>query len=182
MSNSPVLNLEQLDVETRPPHYNERVEEDRIVNDSRDKVDAWAGHVTASFCSTFAINSGTADTRLAVDDVIGMEYVRSDRVIVGCTAFASMSGSGGVTTVDIQVSSSADGADAAWNSIWTNDAHRPAVSASLGDYGLASSASPVRSGTLRAGNKVRCRLLSAATTLQKNLTVQLWWKPSASYA
>jgi len=171
---SHVLSLETLDTTSYPPHYTRDVETDSDHNLNKDSIDSWAGHVSASFCSVFH-QSGTVSTILASD--LGSEYAQHARVITSVKAWAVGSGSGGVTRVDVQRQQ--DGVGAAFVSIFSNNAYKPAVSASLGNYGIAS-ATTISGSIWKAGTVLKAKMDTAAD-VQADLYVQVNWKPSASY-
>lgn len=169
-----VLSLETIDTITYPPHPTRDLETDADHNANKDDIDAWAGHVSASFCSVFH-QSGTVSTLLSSD--FGSEYANHPRVITGVKAWAATAGSSGVTQVDVQRQQ--DGVGGAFVSIYSNAAFKPAVSQSLGAYGVASGGTI--SGSLwKAGTVLKAKIDTAATA-QADLYIQVNWKPSASY-
>lgn len=172
---SPILDLEPVDTATpNGPRYSERVEQDGINNTNLDTIDAFAGWVTASF-STVLRTSGTVSEQLASD--IGSAYATYNRVITGVKAWHARSGSGGVTTVNVLRQE--DGVGGALVSIYSNAAFYPAVSQSLGNYGIASGGTI--SGSLwKAGTVIVARPTTAGATSQ-DLHVQILWRPSGSY-
>lgn len=168
------LNLEPANSAGEPYTYPNRVEDDRIENANATSVDAFAGKLTSSFCSTFFV-SGTSTANLGMD--IGAEYSPINKVITEVLAFCPVSGSGGVTTIDVQRQQ--DGVGTAFVSIFSNAAFRPALSSSLGNYGIARSSTI--SGTLWPAGTILKASFTTAATLQRDVTVVVTWKPSASY-
>lgn len=146
-------------------------------------IDAFAAHVTASFVTTFHYSGSAAD--LLTGDFGSAHYATADRIVTNVVCWAATSGSGGVTTIDVQKQL---GAGLGFASLFSGSAvARPALSASVGNYGIVSTTSFV-SGTSpiwSAGTLMRSVVLSAAggTGLngQKGLTVQVFWAPSGSY-
>ena len=119
---------------------------------------------------------------MAIDDVVGVWYARSPIVWKEMVAFATHSGSCGVTSIDVQQQEAAGGG---FQTIFANAAFRPNVSSSLGDYGVAK-ASTFLTGTLATGLMVRAVVTSVAGTQtgadsQRGVTVQLFYCVSGSY-
>lgn len=171
---SHVLNLETANSAGGPVAYPERLEDDRVENSNRDKLDAWAGVVSGSFCTRFFV-SGTVTANQGMD--IGCEYAQVDRVITEVVAYAPVSGSGGVTRINVLRQQ--DGPGQAFVSIYSNDAFKPALSASLGNYGIARGGEI--SGSVWAAGTLLKATFDTAATLQRDVTVCVMWKPRFSY-
>lgn len=171
---SPVLDLEPLDTASGPMNYPKRVEHDAIHNGNLDAIDDFAGDVTASFSTTFN-SSGVLSTLLTSD--VGSAYAEFDRVITGVKAWHATAGSSGVTTVNVLRQQ--DGVGGALVSIYSNAAFFPAVSQSLGAYGVASGGTI--SGTLWKKGTVLVSRITTAGVASADLTVQINWKPSGTY-
>lgn len=175
MANTPTLNIEHVDVTSNPPHFTKDLETERVLNALVDDSDTWAGKVTSSFYSSVIV-TGSAEVNLGT---IGSWYTPVDRVIKEVVAWAAFSGSGGVTRVDCAVQGPAGN----FVSVFSDNALKPAVSASLGDFGIAKSSTFISGSNMRwaAGKLMRVSLDTAATTLQRQLTVQVSWYPSGSW-
>ena len=174
MANTPVLNMEVSNFAGGLIGYAERLEVDRIENTSCTIIDQQTGNVSASFYTKFYM-TGTLSTFLSND--VGASYCRCNRVLKEVVAFAEKSGSGGVTRINVLRQE--DGVGGAFVSIFSSNALKPALSAALGNYGIAKSVSI--SGSLwKAGTVLRVALDTAAD-VQANLTVCLVWAPSGSY-
>ena len=172
--------------------YWAQVELENVLNGNRSQVDQFAAYTSASFYSMFQVSGSTSDN-LGDAGGLGAEYNRGpDRIIQEVVAFAATSGSGGVSTIDVLVQGTPGGTT--FTSIFgplggpANNAMRPAVSASLGNYGLAKS-SGFTSGSNTVwprGSLLKCQLVTAAGAAgpsgQKGLIVQVFWTPSGSYA
>src|SRR5690349_8005461 len=101
MADYPVLGLFNTDFARNDiQSYQARVDDQTILNDAHTKVDRWVGQATASFGSTMYI-SGALAAGFA-NQVVYAEYTPTARVIKELVCFAVMSGSGGVTAVDVQ--------------------------------------------------------------------------------
>jgi hypothetical protein len=181
MAQSPVLQLSaSVLAELNGPNYWARSNDDAKENWNRDTVDSWAGNVTASFSTKFHY-SGSASDLLGEGGLIGTAYTPAARVIKEVVAWASASGSGGVTTLDVKVQYGS------FSSIFTNDVLRPHLSASAGNYSLSKKSTFVSGSNMvwRAGTILRAELLGAAGAAgasgQKGVTVEVFWVPSASY-
>jgi hypothetical protein len=186
MAKSPIFQVDALSQASGPDRFEERVDQDRILNDLRDKLDLWAGKVTGSFCSKFE-RSGSAASLLAdTAQIFGSEYAREDRLVTEVVCFAARSGSGGVTRFDVQVQQVPGATNFA--SLFSNNVFKPALSSSLGNYGVAK-ASTFTSGTTspwRKGTVLKVVLDTAAGEAnmldgQDGLVCQVFWKPSGSY-
>lgn len=174
MANSPVLGLENIDTASTPRSYTRDLEDDRQENANFNKVDAFSGLVSASFSSEFFL-SGTVSNNLSSD--VGSEYSKTDRVITDVVAWAARSGSGGVTRIDVQRQQ--DGVGAAFVSIYSNNAFKPAVSASLGNYGVALGGT-ISGSIWKAGTFLKV-VFDTAANVQADINVQVFYRPSGSY-
>jgi hypothetical protein len=176
VSQTPILKLNILDIgghEIRS--FADRVDLENQLSASMVELDLAAGLMTGSYSTTLNV-SGTLST--VAGQFIGAHYAPTDRVIKEVVAFARLSGSGGVTQVDLQLSDSGG----VFNSIYSNAVFQANVSGGAGgtgNYGLAK-AQTMRSSSWPAGTVLRAQLLTAAA-LQSDLTVVVVWKPSGSY-
>lgn len=188
MANTPNLNLTPPQSPDGPKNYVDQTEDYNNKVANQNKLDALVGHLSASSVTKFAMaGSGSALAALngELSGVLGGAYSRDNRVIKEVVAWAIQSGSGGVSRVDVQVQGTPGAA--AFTSIFSNNAFKPAISASLGNYGLAK-ASTFNSGSNMvwpAGSLLRVKLDTAAgadTTEggQAGVTVEVFWAPSAS--
>lgn len=181
MARTPVLDMEDVDLTSRPSHFTKDLESERTIKAFRDDVDRFAGQITGSFASV-AAPSGSASDMLGDGGVIGSFYAREDRVIKEVVAWAATSGSGGVTRVDVAV----QGPAGDFVSIFGNNALKPAVSSSLGNYGISQVATFISGSNMRwvKGKLMRVSLDTAAGAAgvsgQKGLTVSVIWDPSGS--
>ena len=140
--------------------------------------DAFVGAVTGSSETIFRLQSDSYSN--ATRD-IGADKPGYARVITGVSCFAELSGSGGVTTVDVLMQD----AGGVFNSIFSgSNTQRPAVSASIGNYVVVSKTSFLTS-SWPAGQILRANLLNAAgdatTGAQKGLSCIVYWRPSGSF-
>ncbi len=184
MANTPVIDLETQNIAQSPPHYTKDLEEDRVNNANSTKLDVWAGEVSGSFSSLLCISSGSASDNLDDGGIIGVAYTPFDRIIREVVCWAHKSGSGGVSRIDVDIQ---QGPNGNFSSIFSNNAFKPALSSSLGNFGLAK-ASTFVSGTNMvwpAGTLVRAHLETAAGAAglsgQKGVSVDIRWVPSGSY-
>jgi hypothetical protein len=171
--------------------FAERNELLRIISGAFEAIDQFVGQVTGSaYFTAFILNTGSAaDLQTSVGaGFVGAEYNRSqDRIITEVVAWAQNSGSGGVSTVDVLVQQG-QVFPANFGSIFTNNALRPAVSSSLGNFGISKSSTFVSGSNMvwKAGTLLQAKLLTAAVgtgvNAQNGLTVQVYWKPSSSWA
>lgn len=182
MATTPVINLEPQNVLAVPPHPTRDLEMDRVDNANHDKLDAWAGQVSGSFETVFNMSSGSATENLSANIFLGAAYAPTDRVIKEVVCWAHTSGSGGVTQIDVQVGLTN------FASIFTNTAFKPALSSSLGNFGLAKSSTFTSGSNTRwiAGTLIRAKLDTAAGAAglsgQNGVTVCIRWVPSGSFA
>lgn len=183
MANTPVIDLELEDTITNPPHYTVNLERDRVDTANGSKIDTWAGHVSASF-STILEQSGSASDLLGNGAYIGAAYTPVDRVIKEIVCWAHTSGSAGVSRIDVKVQ---QGPAGNFSTIFSNNAFKPALSSSLGNFGLAKSSTFVSGSNMvwPAGTLIQAIFDTAAGTAglngQKNVTVDIRWVPSASF-
>lgn len=189
--NTPVLDLQVTDTAADSPlDYSSRVNDDQQLSSSLAAIDTFAGNVTGSMGFTMFMLSGSVSDMLGDSGIIGSEYNRlCDRVIQEVIAWATTSGSGGVTTIDVLVQQGSV-QPANFSTIYLgNNVYRPAVSSSLGNFGMSKTgASNFVSGSnmvWKKGSLLQAKLLTVAGAAgvsgQKNLTVQIFWKPSGSY-
>ena len=154
------------------------------IDNGFEAVNEFAGLVTGSFSLTFKTSGSSAGLLGQNAGVIGAAYTREDNVIREVVAWAASSGSGGVTRIDVDIQ---QGVAGNFSSIFSNSAFKPAVSSSLGNYGIARSASFVSGSDMvwRAGTLIRAQLETAAgveaASAQSGLTVQVFYTPSGSY-
>jgi len=189
---SPVLGLTRVDLGEGPWTYQKAVDVENALNRERDLIDAMTGFLTASCYTMFQI-SGSAADNLGDAGGLGAEYNRvTDRVIQEVVAFAATSGSGGVSTIDIQIQ---QGPGGNFSSIFgpggsSNNVFKSALSSSLGNYGISkvSNLNFVSGSNMvwPKGTLLRAVLTTAAGTSgvggQKGLIVQVFWSPSGSFA
>lgn len=193
MANTPILGLERPDLTVYPlDSYPAKVEAERILSGSVDKLDSWAGMVSSSFVETFFVSSslanghvGTATGSIPLSSpgfYGGLRYAPTDRIITNVVAWQRMSGSGGITTVNVLTGSSAG--NLTFGSIFPNDAAKANVSAALGDFKVVST-NQFGSREWLAGRLLGIQLdavTGGTLAVNHDLTVQVFWKPSASYA
>lgn len=188
MANSHVLALSASDLAGLPTHYTARLDDDNRENYNRDAIDAFAGHLTASFCEVFHV-SGALANHLGQGSVHGGEYygglrynASGPRHIVKVLAFTSMTGSGGVTTVDVQKGT---GRPTSNESLFSDLVFKVNLSASDGNSAAESSTFAASSQSWAAGEFLGVCLDEVAAGSGVNepqdLVVQVYWKPSASY-
>ncbi len=193
MSNTPVLQLTSSDWGAlNEPFYPERSLEDTKQLANNTAIDAFAGKVTGSFCSKFSlhhsgVNSAMNMTHALLPGYIGSEYSPNNRVIMEVVAWAAKSGSGGVSRVDVQIQQGST-QPANFASIFSNNAFKPAVSASLGDFGRVSCTTFVSGTNMVWGASSSLKVVQdtaagaeALLSGQYGLTVEVLWKPSGSY-
>lgn len=151
------------------------------IDNGFEAVNEFAGLVTGSFSVLFE-TSGSAFDRVGQD--LGSAYTREDFVIREVVAWAATSGSGGVSRIDVDVQ---QGPGGNFSSIYSNNAFKPALSSSLGNYGLARGNTFVSGSDMRwpAGTLIRAQLETAAGAAglsgQNAVTVQVFYTPSGSY-
>jgi len=188
MANSPVLDLEPVDTLSTPPHYTRDLEEDRVENSNRDKVDAFAGFLTASFVETLFVSGNVAahvgqGSELATGGEFygGLQYNPgpADRHITKICAYQRCSGSGGYTVCDVQMSS---GMPTANESLYADEAYKPQLTASAGLIVNESTAFAAGSSSWAAGTFLGIVIDQSSAAGSADLTVQIHWMPSASYA
>lgn len=180
MADSPVLGLEQVDTaSTSVGDYNNRLEEDRATNANRDKVDTWVGSATASFVTAF-YQSGTFAAKLG-EFYGGLIYNDGGpKTITKVLAFQRNSGSGGVTRIDVRKKA---GVPATTDTLFSNNVFKCIVSASHGNLGVRSTSTFVAgSSSWAPGEFIGVVLETATDGPASDLTIQVHWKPSASYA
>lgn len=174
------LDLEDVEIAGLPTDYGSRVDNENATARNMTKIQTYAGHVTSSFCTTFA-PSGSVSDMLGDGAIIGASYTRINRVFNEVVAYAAKSGSGGVTEIDIQIQNTPAGA---FSSIFSSSLQRPCVSSSIGDFGAVYRRTFV-SSSWPVGCIMRAQLVSAAGAAnasgQRGLNVHVFWKPSGSY-
>lgn len=182
MAQTPVLQLQNTQLADGDPRsYPFKLDFDTNLFGAHTALDLHAGNMTGSCYTLFTLGSGTISPAGSVGKDIGAEYTRTNRVLQEVVAFATNSGSGGVTRIDVQVQDSGG----TFNSIFSNNAFKPALSSSLGNYGVAKSATFLTS-SWGAGKIIKASLDTAAgdataANAQTGLTVMVFWKPSGSY-
>ena len=177
--------------------YADIVTNDQTLSSSLSNLDAFAGLMSASCYSIFGPSSGSLADLLAGgnNDGFGAEFTRTDRVIQEVVAWVANTGSGGVTTVDVLIQQGAV-QPANFASIFQTNATRPCISGGLGGTQAALTIGPsgssktfVSGSTMLwpAGTLMQVKMTTAAgasgASLSKasGLTVQVFWKPSASF-
>jgi hypothetical protein len=173
MANTKVLNLTPMDIAAYPPHYTKDVSVESQLDLNHNKIDAWAGKVTGSFVTMFEA-TGSASTFVGAGGGIGMSYAPVARIIKEVIAWNAHSGSGDVTRLDMQVSSSAG-----FTSIFSNAIYKPILSQSYGDGGLGKT-STFLSNVWPASSILKA-LVEAGAVGNNKLYVAVVWAPSASY-
>jgi hypothetical protein len=176
MGSSPVLGLASASwAAVVPGGYAERLDLENTVTGNAAKVDAWAGTVTGSmFLDVFI--SGALDSKEG--QVVKMMYTPIPLVLKELVAVAAHSGAAGVTSVDIQKQDTVGGA---FGSVFLNAAAMAKVSSSLGDFSIGKANSfKSNSGSLGAGMILKVVLNTVAQN-QQDLSIQLFFAPSASY-
>jgi hypothetical protein len=162
-----------------------RAGNDQLISGAHGNIDTFAGFVTASACySLFTISTGSANdvqSSTNLNGVFGVEYARQDRTFVEAVAWPITSGSGGVTTIDLQVGL------VNFQSIFASTASMLALSASGGNFGVVKSSAFVSGTNTRwpVGTLMRAVCLTAAgdskqANAQTGVSVQVFWKPSGS--
>lgn len=194
---SKVLGLQIPDTAAVPPDYSDKVANDQALSSSIANLDLFGGLMTGSSYSIFGPSSGSLADLLAGanNDGFGAEYTRTDRVIQEVVAWVANTGSGGVTTVDVQIQQGSV-QPANFSSIFTNNSLRPVISGGLGGaqasltIGPSGSSKTFVSGSnmvWAAGSLMRVLMTTAAGQVGASpsratgLTVQVFWKPSASF-
>lgn len=181
---TPVLNLTLPDNYTYPPHPTVRLQNDQDVSSSLNKVDSFVGHVTASHFETFFVSgaiagqlgSGTGSSGPGAGKFYGpLVYAPTDRIITEVVAFQRMSGSGGVTRVNVLTGSKNN----TFVSVFSNNALKPAVSAANGDFSVSSTKTFVNT-TWPKGYLLGVALDTVCDGPAADLTVHVFWKPSGS--
>lgn len=156
-----------------PGGFPERVESDRIVNTNDGKIDAALGILTSSFCSTFFVSGAISE---CIMKTVGADISNLSRTFRHYKVMSATSGSGGVTTLDVQLSSSAG-----WTSIFSNDRLRPHLSSS--DQVMINSGSTFSTATWSADQALRVTVKEAAGSSGANgqvgVTLVLFWKPAS---
>jgi hypothetical protein len=183
MANTTVLDLEQHNSADTPLSYADRVEDDRIINSNRDKVDAWAGKVTGSFCTVF-YHSGVLSTHLgghlgnSSEPYGGIAVARENRVITEVQVMAAYSGSGGVSRFDVKKQADVSNVP---STIFSNNVFKPILSASDGAWVRKSTTTFIAGSSSWAKDCALIVQAEAAATVASDVAVVVWWKPSASY-
>lgn len=181
---TPVISLESMNSAGVPPHPTRDLEEDRVSNANANTIDAFMGHMSASFSSLLCMSSGSASDNLDDGGVIGVAYSPTNRIIREVVCWAHKSGSGGVSRIDVDIQ---QGVGGNFSSIFSNNAFKPALSSSLGNFGLARGTTFVSGSNMvwPAGTLIRANLETAAGAAglsgQKGVTVDIRWVPSGSY-
>lgn len=168
-----VINLESQNTAATPMSYDNRLEEDRVDNANADKVGAYIGNTTASFSTRFFV-SGTVSNNLTT---VLASYSPINRILTEVVAFSAQSGSGGVTRFDVQRQE--DGVGGAFRTVFSNNVYKPILSASAGTFTPVST--KTFSGSLWPAGTLLKVLLDSAAVLQSDVTLEVFWRPSASY-
>lgn len=188
---TPVLGLGLANVTTYPlMSYPTQVDLETQLNDHRTKLDTMIGNLTAS-CYTAFWASSSFDGIAGGSDVFA-EYCRGvPRILQEVVCWAGASGSGGVTTVDIQVQGPAGNFVSVFGPLGgpTSAAMQVALSASLGNYGIARSGQANMtsgSNTLWMPGKLMKAVFTTAAgavggSAMKNIVTQVYWAPSGSW-
>ncbi len=188
--NSPVLGLPRLEVASFDlRQYSVEVDLENALNQARQNIDQMVGLLTGTCYTDFHVSSSFDGLAGGAD--VGSAYTRQDRVIQEVVAWAGASGSGGVTTIDVQVQGPAGNFCSIFGPLGaaSNAAMRPALSSSLGNYGIARSGQTLMvSGSnmvWKAGTLMKCLFTTAAGAVdgsaQKNIDVYVHWSPSGSF-
>jgi len=180
MANSPILDMETANYAATQKGYAERVEDDRIENANRDKIDVWAGQVTGSFSTVFYV-SGTISERLGNSEPYGgMAVAQENRVITEVSLVMSVTGTSGVNTFDVLRQETAGAAPV---TIFLTDDVRPYITSSADATNLYDVASATNiSGSAWDKGRVLMVNIKEAATAASDASVVVHWKPSASYA
>jgi len=180
MADTAVLGMETANYAATQKGYAERVEDDRIENANRDKVDAWAGAVTGSFQSVFYV-SGALGTHLGNSETYGgIAVAQEHRVITEVSLVCATTGTADVTTVDVLRQETAGSTP---TTIFVTDDVRPYISASkdaTNTWDVASTATI--SGSAWDKGRVLIVNVKEVATGASDAAVIVHWKPSASYA
>lgn len=188
--NTSVLQLPVPDTAAEQPmSYQGRLANDQALSGALVNLDDNAARVSGSFYSLFSMSGAVIDV-MGSDGgagVLGVEYTRTPRIIQEVVAWAAASGSGVlVTRLDVQVQQGP--APANFSSIYSNNAFKPAISSSLGNYGVSRTATfvsgagamPWPANTLLKVS-VDAAHAGAGLNAQRHITCQVFWKPSGSY-
>ena len=182
MSKTHVLGLSASNYAATQREYPARVDEDRIHNDAKDRMDAFAGKLTSSFYETFHVSGTIADHVGGVGGEFfgGLRYNPGPaRHITEVLAFQRMSGTGGFTRVDVWKDSAIPTVN---ESIFSADAYRPVFTGSDGDGYVFSSKTFAPSSSSWAAGELLGVEITEAPLEAMDLTVMVGWKPSGSYA
>lgn len=180
MANTPILNLEEVNSAGVPAHYTRDLEDDRVENGNIDKIDDWAGSVSGAFCETFFVSGALASH---VGEPYGGIRFNSGgpKTIVRVNAIQANSGSGGVTRVDVRKAPNGSFPAVSY-SLFSNNVFKAILSASAGRYTAAQTTTfAAGSSSWDPGQTLTVWPDSVTDGPSSDLTVQVWWRPSASY-
>ncbi len=173
-------------------YFWERADHDAKLDSTLAAIDSWAGKVTASFETHFYSPQSGSNANILLNSVLPAGYLGSafspiNRVITEVIAWAATSGSGGVTRLDVQIQQGAT-QPANFSSIFSNNAFKPALSSSLGNFYRVSCSTFVSGANMvwTASSSLKVILDTAAGDAtgingQHNINVVIKWKPSGSY-
>jgi len=190
MAQTIVLGLSASNYAATQKEYSARVEDDAIENFNKDRLDGFAGHVTASFVETFYVSGAIANYVSQGGGISGEYYgglrynPMGNRHITKVLAFVHQSGSGGVTTVDVQ--KKAAGAPGTNESLFSNLVYKVNLSHSAGIAAAVQTTTfAATSQSWAAGEFLGVCIEDAAEGAAPNaasgLVVQVHWIPSASF-
>jgi hypothetical protein len=183
MADTPVLDLERQTTADTGPNYSNRLEQDRVENANQDKVDLWAGSLTASLFERVYSSGSWAATASPNDFYGGVMYNPGpgSKIITGVVATCHASGglSSAVTRIDVRKASTIPNSS---NSIFSNNVFKCILS---GTNGFASpTAQTIVAASASWGPGEFLGIVIEATSHAApaaGLGVHVHWKPSASY-
>lgn len=183
MADTPVLGLEPQTTADTGPSYHNRLEQDRVETSNAEKIDAFAGSLTASLFERVYASGSWAATASPNDFFGGVMYNPGpgSKIITGVVATCHASGglSTAVTRVDIRKASTIPDAS---NSIFSNAVFKCILS---GTDGFKSpTASTIVPASASWGPGEFLGIVIEATNHAApaaGLGVHVYWKPSASY-
>lgn len=189
-----VLGLSSSILASGPVAYPERVDNDTRLNNAMIDIDQFAGHLTASLCETFYVSGSLSSHLGAGSSLVAGEFYGglrhnggATRHIVKVVAYVRQSGSGGVTLIDVRKGTGGL-AMLTDKSLFSNAVFKCILSASDGAMTARETSTFAPSSQSWAPGQFIGVVLnsvqgSAANALNDatDLTVQVYWKPSASY-
>lgn len=183
MANSKVLDLETQNTAGDQMSYTNRVEEDRLDTANRDKIDAWAGSLTASLFDRVYSTGSWAATASPNDFYGGLMFNPGpgSKIITGVVATCHASGglSTAVTRVDVRKATTIP---AASNSIFSNAVFKCILSGTDGFKSPTASTIVPASASWGPGEFLGIVIEATSHAAPAaGLGVHVYWKPSASY-